>query len=307
MRSRRLYPGMPALRAFDALARLGSFTAAARDLNLTQGAVSRQVAVLEAQLGVALVARDGRGAGLTEAGAAYAARVRAALETLGQGAMEAIGQGPETGLRLAILPTFGTRWLMPRIPRFVRRHPEVTLSFVTRIGRFDLAAEGVDAAIHSGRADWPGARLTLLMPERVAPVAAPGLAAPAAAAGAGARAAALPAGLPLLALASRPGAWAEWWAATGQTGPVPAPAMRFEQVATLAQAAAAGMGVALLPPFLIRPELETGALVMLGDEVPSGAGYYLAEPDPGPRGRAKPAAAWFRDWIVTEVARDTVV
>lgn len=285
---------MSALRAFDAVARLGTFTAAARELNLTQGAVSRQVAVLEGQLGVELVARAGRGAGLTQAGAAYAPRVRTALEVLGQGAMEALGQAPETGLRLAILPTFGTRWLMPRIPGFVRRHPEVTLSFVTRIGRFDLGAEGVDAAIHSGRADWPGARMTLLTGERVVPVGAPAMAR-------GIE------GQALLALASRPGAWAEWWAATGRAGPVPAPAMRFEQVATLAQAAAAGMGVALLPAFLIRPELDSGALVALGEEVPSGSGYYLVEPEPGPRGRVKPAVAQFRDWLLTEVARDTVV
>jgi len=353
MISRRLYPGMSALRAFDAVARLGSFTRAARDLALTQGAVSRQVAALEGQLGVALVAREGRRAGLTAAGRAYAPRVRAALELLGQGAVEAMGQASSTGLRLAILPTFGTRWLMPRIPGFVRRHPEVTLSFLTRIGRFDLAAEGVDAAIHSGRADWPGVRMTLLMAERLLPVAAPGFgpgfgpgsgsgpgsaawprpvpvagavsgmaAAPAdgpggtaglagtAAPGGGSGMAAATAGIaaaPLLALASRPGAWAEWWAATGQRGAVPAPLMQFEQVATLAQAAAAGMGVALLPAFLIRPELDAGALVPLGEEVPSGAGYYLVEPEPGPGGRPKPSVLQFRDWLLTEVARDTVV
>lgn len=295
MLSRRLYPGMSALRAFDAVARTGSFTRAALELTLTQGAISRQVAVLEGQLGVVLVAREGRRASLTPAGAAYAPRVRAALETLGQGAMEAMGQAPERGLKLAILPTFGTRWLMPRIPGFVRRHPDVTLSFVTRIGRFDLGAEGVDVAIHSGRADWPGARATLLMAERVAPMGAPALAVR----GLG--------GATLLALASRPGAWADWWAATAQPGPVPPPALRFEQVATLAQAAAAGLGVALLPAFLIRPELDAGALVPLGPEVPSGAGYYLIEPAPGPGARPKPAVAQFRDWLLTEVARDTVV
>lgn len=295
MDSRRLYPGIAALRAFDGVARLGSFTAAARDLSLTQGAISRQVAVLEGQLGLTLVAREGRRVALTEAGRAYAPRVRAALDLLAQGAIEAMGQGAETALKLAILPTFGTRWLMPRIPGFVRRHPEVTLSFVTRIGRFDLAAEGVDAAIHSGRADWSAARMTLLMTERVMPVAAPSLAA------SGLE------GAPLLALASRPGVWAEWWAATGRAGRVPPAAMRFEQVATLAQAAAAGMGVALLPTFLIRPELDTGALVALGDEVPSGSGYYLVEPEPAPGLRPKPSVARFRDWLVTEVARDTVV
>lgn len=297
---RRLLPGMSALMAFDALARTGSFTAAARDLSLTQGAVSRQVAGLEAQLGVTLIDRAGRGAALTQAGAAYAPRVRAALETLGQGALEAMGHAPERGLKLAILPTFGTRWLMPRISAFVRRHPEITLQFATRIGAFDLRAEGIDAAIHSGRGDWPGGRATLLMTERVVPVAAPALAEDIA------RGRAM-GDLPVLALASRPHAWAEWRARRGLHGPGPAPVMRFEQFATLAQAAAAGVGMALMPAFLIRPELDAGALVILGDEEPSGFGYHFIEPEPAPGARPKPAVARFRDWLLTEIARDTVV
>ena len=287
---RRLLPNTPAILAFDALARTGSFTAAARELGQTQGAISRQVAQLEGQLGVGLVLRGGRGVGLSEAGIAYARHARAALEALGQGAMEALGQAPDHGLRLAILPTFGTRWLMPRIPRFVRRHPEVTLHFSTRIGRFDMRAAGLDAAIHSGRGDWPGVQLTLLMDERVVPVGAPGVGGLM--------------GQPLLALASRPEAWVEYWAEAGLPGPAPAPMMRVEQVSTLAQAVAAGMGVALMPAFLIRPELDSGALVALGDEVPSGYGYSFAEPEGG---RVKREVALFRDWIVTEIDRETLV
>ncbi|GAB4267870.1 MAG: LysR family transcriptional regulator [Pararhodobacter sp.] len=290
---RRLLPSTAALQAFDAVIRTGSFTAAARDLALTQGAVSRQIAGLEAQLGVPLVLRGGRQATPTPAGAAYAKRVRAALEHLGQGAMEVMGQAPERGLSLAILPTFGTRWLMPRIPRFVRRHPEVTLHFTTRIGRFDFAAAETDAAIHSGRGDWPGARMTLLMEERVMPVGAPGTPSVR--------------GQPLLALASRPDGWSEWWARTGQEGALPAPAMRFELVSTLAQAAAAGMGVALMPAFLIRPELDAGQITALGEEVASGYGYYFVEPEL-PAGQApKRAVGQFRDWLVTEMDRETVV
>lgn len=292
---RRHLPSSAALAAFDAVARTGSFTAAARELALTQGAVSRQVAQLEAQLGVALIDRQARGAVPTEAGAGYARRVRAALDLLGQGAIEAMGQAPGRALRLAMLPTFGTRWLMPRIPRFVRRHPEITLHFATRIGRFDLAAEGIDAAIHSGRGDWPGARLTQLMAERVLPVCAPGTAVRGVT------------GQPLLALASRPEGWADWWAQTGQSGPLPGAAMRIEQVSTLAQAAASGMGAALLPAFLIRPELESGALVALGDEVPSGYGYFFVEPALTPGQTARPAVAALREWLVTEVDRETVV
>jgi len=287
---RRLLPNTPALLAFDALARTGSFTAAARELGQTQGAISRQVAQLEGQLGVALVQRGGRGVTLNEAGQAYARVARAALEVLGQGAMEALGQVPDQALRLAILPTFGTRWLMPRIPRFVRRHPEITLHFSTRIGRFDLRAAGVDAAIHSGRGDWPGARLTLLMDERVVPVGAPGVAGIV--------------GQPLLALASRPEGWSEYWLQAGLPGPAPSPMMRVEQVSTLAQAVAAGMGVGLMPAFLIRTELESGTLVALGGEITSGYGYYFAEPGSG---RVKREVALFRDWIVTETDREIVV
>jgi LysR family glycine cleavage system transcriptional activator len=290
---RRLFPPMSALLAFDAVVRLGSFTAAARALDMTQGAVSRQVAALEGQLGAALLARGTRPVLPTAAGRSYALQVRTALQALETGA-RGLGAAPTDGvLRLAILPTFGTRWLMPRLPGFIRRHPEVTLQFTTRIGRFDMAAEGVDAAIHSGRAEWPGARLTLLMAERVRPMAAPALLA-------GRRAGDLE-GLALLGLATRPRGWAEWRAAQG-LAPGPDPAQTFEQVATLAQAAAAGLGVALLPAFLIAPELQSGALVPAGPDAPSGTGYYFAEnPDtPAP-------TALFRDWLVTQIARDTLV
>ena len=284
---RRLFPPISALLAFDAVVRLGSFTAAARALDMTQGAVSRQVAALEAQMGTPLLARGNRPVQPTATGRAYAAQVRAALNALETGA-RALGAQPAQGvLRLAILPTFGTRWLMPRLPGFIRRHPEVTLQFTTRIGRFDMAADGVDAAIHSGRAEWPGARLTLLMSERVRPMVAPALAGRD--------------DVPPLGLATRPRAWAEWRAALGLP-PGPDPVQTFEQVATLAQAAAAGLGMALLPGFLVAPELQSGALVPAGPEAPSGAGYYYAE---NPESAAP--TALFRDWLVTQIARDTLV
>ena len=184
---------------------------------------------------------------------------------------------------------------MPRIPRFVRRHPEITLHFATRIAQFDLGEDGIDAAIHSGRGTWPGARLTELMTETVIPVTAPEMAKHGIA------------GQPLLALATRPQGWSDWWAQNGMTGPMPAPAMRFEQVSTLAQAAAAGMGVALMPEFLIRPELEAGALVPMAEEVPSGYGYYFAEPMVDAGRSAKRAVAQFREWLVTETDRETIV
>ncbi|WP_417598546.1 LysR family transcriptional regulator [Pararhodobacter oceanensis] len=303
---RRLIPSTSALLAFDAVARTGSFTAAARDLALTQGAVSRQVAQLEAQLGVTLIERSGRGTALSAAGLGYAETARAAIDLLGQGALQATGQTPERELRLAILPTFGTRWLMPRIPRFVQRHPEVTLNFETRIGAFDLREDRIDGALVTCRGLWPGAVLTQLIEETLVPVAAPSLLGERG----GRRGPGVEfnlAGLPLLAMSTRPEGWAAWWAGQGMDGPVPAAAMRFEQVATLAQAAVAGMGVALMPALLVQPEIIAGDLVPVGPEAGSGYAYYFAQPEPRAGVPVKPSIRQFRDWLVMEVDRETWV
>jgi LysR family glycine cleavage system transcriptional activator len=263
-------------------------------LSLTQSAVSRQVQVVESQLGVHLLVRTSRSVRLTTQGGAYAADVRAALEALRAAALTAMGADRGDELTLAILPTFGTRWLMPRIPAFVRRHPEVTLSFATRIGTFDLTAAGVDAAIHSGQPDWPGGRCTLLLEEQVMPVASPAFLR--------AHPVVSPPDLlhhPILTLASRPGAWVDWMAGQGLNWSGRG-AMVFEHISTLAQACAAGLGVALMPAFLIRPELDSGALVALAPERANGNGYYFVQPETR---NPKRATTQFRDWLLTEVAR----
>lgn len=291
---RRLLPSTSALAAFDAVARLSSFSAAAHELSLTQGAVSRQIAGLEEQLGVALFSRGSRGVVLTDPGRTYAATVSHALAIIRDASLEAMTGRHGRTLNLAILPTFGTRWLMPRIRGFVDGHPDITLNFATRIGRFDFEKEGLDAAIHVGQPDWPGAESLFLMQEEVAPVCAPAFArendisTPAAIAR-----------LPLLHLASRPGAWQHWFATTGVKPPVEE-GMRFEQFATVAQACLAGVGVALLPLFLIRTELENGTLQMASDrKVQSPSAYYLVAPKT--KWKHPPVAA-FRDWLSAEMS-----
>lgn len=286
--SRRDLPATPALQAFEAVARLGSFTAAARELALTQSAVSRQVAALERQLGVMLLQRGPREVLPTPEGADYATAVRGALGQLQRAALSLRARPNQ--LTLAILPTFGTRWLMPRMPRFLRNHPDITVHFTTRIGQIDLAAEGLDAAIHSGRADWPGATATLLLEDRVQPCAAPALACDSAA---------QIARRPRLALASRPREWAEWCSAQGLPDPGPH-AMVFEHASTLAQACIAGLGVALLPGFLFQPELARGEIVPLAPAWTTGGGYWLMTPNSARPGSATDA---FRDWLLTEVTR----
>jgi LysR family transcriptional regulator, glycine cleavage system transcriptional activator len=292
---RRLLPSTSALAAFDAVVRTGSFSAAASTLNLTQGAISRHVSLLEEQLGVTLLERTGRGARLTDKGEAYAEGVSDVLAKIRSLSLAAMSGSEETRLRLAILPTFGTRWLMPRIPDFVQKNPEITISFATRIGRFDFHSENIDVAIHVGRPDWPDADCKFLMGETVVPVCSPDFLD-----GLHITAAADLLGVPLLEMASRPGAWRHWFSTLGIEEPH-REGMVFEQFSNVTQACIAGLGVALMPIFLIESELTTGKLVRAFDwAIESESAYYLVRP------RHKldfPPAVKFAKWLEGQVTQ----
>jgi LysR family glycine cleavage system transcriptional activator len=296
---RRLLPSTSALAAFEAVSRLGSFTAAAQELDLTQGAVSRQIGLLEAQFGRRLFDRDSRNVRLSAAGEIYADVVRAALGQLRDGALALMSNRHSGMLNLAILPTFGTRWLMPLIPDFVEHNPEITINFVTRVGRFDFARERLDAAIHYGLPDWPDADSTLLVQETVAPFASPGFLS--------GRTIASPADLgrlPLLHMATRPGAWTEWFEHQGLSAPT-GPGMQFEQFGTAAQACMAGLGVALLPQLLVTGEVQRGQLVPApGEPMQSRSAYYLVIPHDK---RGHPPVASFRDWLLGRLDKEPAV
>ncbi|MER8622045.1 LysR family transcriptional regulator [Mesorhizobium sp. M1143] len=296
---RRLLPSTSALAAFEAVARLGSFTAAAQELDLTQGAVSRQIALLEEQFGRRLFERDSRNVRLSTAGEIYAEAVRAALGQLRDAALGLMSNRHSGMLNLAILPTFGTRWLMPLIPDFVAENPDITINFVTRIGRFDFARERLDAAIHHGQPDWPDADSTLLMRETVMPVVSPDFLA-----SRDITAAADISRLPLLHMATRPGAWGEWFEEQDLSAPI-GPGMQFEQFGTVAQACMAGLGVALLPQVLIAGELQRGQLVPApGQPMESRSAYYLVVPNDK---RGHPPVASFRDWLLGQVEKEPAV
>lgn len=293
--SRRLLPSTSALAAFESVARLGSFSSAADELSLTQGAISRQIAGLEDQLGILLFERSSRGVALTEAGRAYAKAIGAALSQIRTASLQAMTKRHGDTLNLAMLPTFGTRWLLPRIPRFVAAHPEITLNFATRIGIFDFEQDGLDVAIHIGQPNWPGAECTFLMDEMVAPVCSPDFLAQ--------NPISTPADLaqqPLLHMASRPGAWTHLFETLGIEA-TPSPGMRFEQFASVAQACSAGLGLALMPLFLIEAELAAGTLVQAyPQQVRSLSSYYLVAPITKMEFRP---IALFRSWLMEEVDR----
>lgn len=292
--SRRYLPSMPSLLALEAVDRLGSASAAAEELNLTQGAVSRQLQVLEGQLGVALFTRDKHRLRLTQGAKDYCREVRRLLTGLGQATLTLRANPGGGALNLAILPAFGMHWLAPRLARFAQSHPEVTVNLSTRLKPFEFETSAFDAAIHYGRQDWPGVDYLPLMAEEMLAVAAPAL---------------LPApladardvlALPLLQLESRTGDWGRWLAHHGHPGQRP-PAMLFDQFATMMQGAIHGLGAALMPTFLIERELEAGRLVpVYGGPIPSAGGYHLVWPkDREERG---PLAS-FRAWLASEVSR----
>ena len=293
-------PPMADLLAFEAAARHTSISRAADELHLTQSAVSRQIRQLEAQLGMALFHRVRQRVVLSDAGRVYAADVRAALQQLSGATQKVMATaGGEGLLNLAVLPTFGTRWLIPRMGDFAARHPDVTVNFASRTEAFDFALQPFDAAIHFGAPHWAGAACVYLMHEAVVPVCSPAFAER--------HAIQQPqdlAAVVLLQQSTRPTQWAEWFEQVGVAG---APALRgprFEQFAMIAQAAVSGLGAALLPSFLVEAEIAAGALTVLFPQALTGDdAYYLVYPE----SRAQvPLLLAFRDWIVGEAQAEAV-
>jgi LysR family transcriptional regulator, glycine cleavage system transcriptional activator len=295
---RRFLPSFSLLSAFEAAARTGSVTAAANELGLTQSAVSRQISALENQLGVALFLRERQTIRLTLAGDTYAREVREALRRISNASLNLKANPAGGTLNLAILPFFGTRWLTPRIGRFLDQHPGMVVNLITRLEPFDFRFDTLDAAIHFGVARWPGAALTYLMDEDVIPACSPGFRERHAIS-----AAADLLNAPLLHLSTRPDAW-ELWLGRNAVPFEAVHGMLCDQFVTMVEAARSGLGAALLPRFLIAEELKDGRLVRAVDAAPMPTGqYYLAYmPD---RATYPPLAA-FRDWIMREIGADAL-
>ncbi|MEQ6248758.1 LysR substrate-binding domain-containing protein [Sulfitobacter sp. HNIBRBA3233] len=288
---RRYLPSVSALLAFEACARLGSATQAATELSLTQSAISRQIKTLEEQLGVELMARQGRQLVLTQVGQDYVREVREVLGRLAQASINARTDRQSGVLTLAILPAFGMHWLAPRLSGFSAAHPEVTVNLSTRLRPFSLGPSPFDAAIHFGHEDWPGVHYMPLLPEIVVPVCAPDLH------GAPFDDPAAMLAHPLLHLETRPRAWARWLEAVGHAD-APPHGMMFDQFATMAQAAMHGLGIALLPTFVADPYLKSGQLKLASDKTNESIGsYFLVWPDDRPAPRALRA---FCEWLETQ-------
>ncbi|MGE3335364.1 MAG: transcriptional regulator GcvA [Rhodospirillaceae bacterium] len=293
--NRRFVPSLPALMAFEASARLSSFTRAAEELNLTQGAISRQIKVLEDQLGVTLFERIRQRLVLTEAGTFYANEIRQTLDRFASATAQAMSFRARGGiLRLGMLPTFGTRWLIPRLPDFFAAHRSVTINFSSHIRPVDFQRDFLDAAIHFGEPHWPGVFLHKLTGEELFAVASPKLIKR--------EKIKKPADLAnttLLVQATRPEAWKTFFDTVGMSEVEPRQVLEFEVFGMVLRAAVAELGVALVPKVLVQQELDAGELVTLFDKsIMNTKAYFLAYP----RERANyPPLVAFRDWLLSQV------
>ena len=291
---RRKIPSTAALTAFESAARHQSFTKAAEDLAVTQSAICRQIATLEDFLNVKLFRRSKRGVVLTEAGTDYSRRIAARLDEVERDTLETMARRGQGGtIELSVVPTFATKWLLPRLVDFSTQHADICVNLSARARPFLFAETNFDAAIHAGESRWPGTDGQFLMHETLVAVCSPRI---------------VPAPAPsgeiawqrqrLLQASTRPYAWRRWFESLGLRieGDMAGP--RFELFSMIAAAAVAGMGVGLLPRFLVEDELARGTLVQLGGHrCRSERAYHLIYPE---HKAETPALTTFRHWLVAQ-------
>ncbi|RQP21751.1 LysR family transcriptional regulator [Piscinibacter terrae] len=293
---RRKIPSTAALTAFESAARHQSFTRAAAELAVTQSAVCRQVASLEDFLGVKLFRRTKRGITLTEAGVSYHHQVSARLDELERDTLELMAQGGAGGtLELGVVPTFGTKWLLPRLAAFAKAHPGVNVNLAPRVRPFLFDETPLDAAIYAGDAAWPGTEAHFLMRENLIAVASPALIAPLRTLKPGSLRRYV-----LLQQSTRPYAWRHWFSSLQMEVENDMVGPRLELFSMLTEAAIQGLGIALIPRFLIEEELRAGRLIeVVRHAYLSDRSYYLIYPE---RKSENATLSAFRDWLIEEAA-----
>ncbi len=293
-RKRVRLPPLGSLRAFEAVARHGSMSRAARELNVTQGAVSRQVALLQSTLRMQLVVRTGRGIALTELGHRLFSGVNAGFERMRLTIEELAADAGEATVTISTVPTVATRWLIPRIAAFREANPDITLDVRSSLALVNLALPTIDLAIRYGEGRWPGVKSHLLFEVRSFPVCSPGFFeqhGPM-------REPSDLQHLPLIHKVSRQW-WLDWLHAAGVQSAKLRGGVIVDEFELAIQLALDGQGVALGREGLIGPELSAGSLQRVFDvSVKLPRAFFLCYSDARPLTRA---ARRVFDWL-TEVA-----
>lgn len=299
---RRKIPSLNALLIFEAAARLQSFTQTGEELSITQSAVCRQIASLESWLGLPLFSRVKKRVILTPAGQEYAVKIRLHLEKIERDTLELMGHKEGSGvLELATVPTFATQWLIPRLAQFKKLRPDISINISTKTSTFLFPDTLFHAAIHSGKAPWQGTVGDYLMAEDAAiPVCSPHLIGQYFESPENLSIQMI-AEMPLLHLSGRLEDWRHWFELHGYPNDVSAvKGERYELFTMLIEAAIAGLGMALVPKYMVQNELDLGNLVQaVSLTLPEQTSYYLVYPEEN--AQYGPLHA-FRAWLLSKTA-----
>ena len=289
-------PPLAALRPFEAAARLESFSKAADELHLTHGAVSHQVRGLEAHLGTQLFHRHGKRVTLTIEGRAFAERVRAALAEIAHAADQARGGRRDNRLTVSVLPSFASRWLMPRLIRFMEAHPEIEVNVMASTALANFAADEVDIGIRFGLGPWPPLACEKFMEDEHFPVSSPKV-----------KREHRPKDardlLGMRIIREDRDYWHQWFAAAGVDVEVRIAGPSFNDATYALQAATRGEGIAMARRSLVQEDLERGTLVQLYPlAVKSAECSWFVCPK---ENVALPKVEAFRAWVKSEIAAAT--
>ncbi|MEA2725844.1 MAG: LysR family transcriptional regulator, glycine cleavage system transcriptional activator [Acetobacteraceae bacterium] len=288
-----LLPSLNGLRAFEAAARLTSFTLAAAELNVTQTAISHQIRRLEEQLGIKLFIRQNRALALTRQAQDYLPSVRTAFEDLRRATARLHRAEQEERLTVSTTASLATKWLVSRVAAFQDANPGMEVRITTSTHLVDFHREEVDIAVRYGRGVWPGLRAHWLMAERLFPVCSPALLN-------GANPLRQPADLAhhtLLHTSLPRDEWNLWLTAAGLPHAIAARrGLSFDLGFMAIQAAVEGLGIALGRSHLVEADIAAGRLVAPFDtELPRDAGYYVVTPEATADATK---IALFRDWLI---------
>jgi LysR family transcriptional regulator, glycine cleavage system transcriptional activator len=294
---RRRLPSLNALKAFEATARHESFTKAAQELFVTQGAVSQQVKALEDDLGLRLFRRERQRLIITEAGRAYLEVVRDAFDRLGAGTERLLQRQKSGALTITTSPDFAAKWLVNRLGRFSEAHPEIDLRVSASMQHVDFARDDFDLAIRHGEGQWPGLHVTRLCTEELFPVCSPKLLS----GRAGLRSPRDVKHHRLLYTNSTDG-WTKWLAKAGIVGADMKAGTLFNQSSMAIDAAIDGQGIALARSALAARDLISGRLVRpFREALEAPYAYWIVCPKSA---ADLPKISLFRSWLLQEAKDD---
>jgi LysR family glycine cleavage system transcriptional activator len=293
----RRLPALNALKAFEAAARHESFTRAAEELFVTQGAVSHQVKALEEELGLKLFNRERQRLVITEAGREYLTVIRDALDRIAVGTERLVQRRSSGALTISTSPDFAAKWLVYRLGRFAEAHPDITLRVSADMHHIDFAREDVDLAVRHGEGDWPGLHAARLASEQLFPVCSPKLL--------GGRKrlgkAADIAKFPILHLGTHKD-WTRWLAAAGVKGVDLSQGLVLNRAAMLIDAAVDGQGIVLARTTLSAWDILNGRLVRpFATSLRLAKNYWIVCPQAT---AVLPKIKKARDWMLAEAAED---